>query len=361
MGTRVDTLKMASRGLSECLKEVQMKSVFYFKDLNSVGGVESFLYYLAKKYDFEVYYKTGNENQVKRLSQLVKVRKYREPIKCDKFFCNYGLDIEVDAKEKYHIVHCDYKNVWFKPIQYEGFKYIGVSKLVCDSFKELTGKDIELIYNPIYIDKIERQQRKDDTLHLISATRLTREKGLKRMQKLAHILEKNKIKYDWKIFTNRRREGVGGNAIYLEPQLDIAKEIAKADYLVQLSDCEAYCYSVVEALTLGIPVIATDLPVFKELGLNETNAIICNMEMTNFDINKLKKDYNFKYEPPKETWGNHLSNKKEYNPDEKVNVKVLRTYTDIELGQKLFRNQIVEMKQSRASYLESKDLVEICS
>lgn len=361
MGTRVDTLKMASRGLSECLKEVQMKSVFYFKDLNSVGGVESFLYYLAKKYEFEVYYKTGNENQVKRLSQLVKVRKYREPIKCDKFFCNYGLDIEVDAKEKYHIVHCDYKNVWFKPIQYEGFKYIGVSKLVCDSFKELTGKDIELIYNPIYIDKIERQQRKDDTLHLISATRLTREKGLKRMQKLAHTLEKNKIKYDWKIFTNRRRECVGGNAIYLEPQLDIAKEIAKADYLVQLSDCEAYCYSVVEALTLGVPVIATDLPVFKELGLNETNAIICNMEMTNFDINKLKKDYNFKYEPPKETWGNHLSNKKEYNPDEKVKVKVLRVYTDVGLGQKLFRNQIVEMTQSRASYLESKDLVEICS
>lgn len=358
MGTRLDT-ENASRGLSECLNNVQMKNVFYFKDLNSVGGVETFLYYLAKKYDFEVYYKTGNENQVKRLSQLVKVRKYREPIKCDKFFCNYGLDIEVDAKEKYHIVHCDYKNVWFKPIQYPGFKYIGVSKVACDSFKELTNEDIELIYNPIYIDKIEREQKKDDTLHLISATRLTREKGLKRMQKLARILEKNKIKYDWKIFTNRKRESVGGNAIYLEPQLDIAKEISKADYLVQLSDCEAYCYSVVEALTLGVPVITTDLPVFKELGLNETNAIICNMEMTNFDINKIKKDYNFKYEPPKEMWGKYLSQKGNYDLNEKVNVKVLRSYTDIELGTKLKRYEVYEMPQARASYLESKDLVEI--
>lgn len=336
-----------------------MKNVFYFKDLNSVGGVESFLYYLAKKYDFEVYYKTGDANQVKRLSQLVKVRKYKEPIKCDRFFGSYGLDIEVEANEKYHIVHCDYKKVWFAPIQYEGFKYIGVSQLACDSFKELTGKDIELSYNPVYLDKIKREKQDDSVLHLISATRLTREKGLKRMQKLARMLEKAGIKYEWKIFTNRRRECVGSYATYIEPQLDISKEIVKADFLVQLSDCEAFCYSVVEALTLGVPVIATDLPVFKELGLNESNSILCNLEMNNVDLTKLKKKYEFNYQAPKDNWGKWLSTKKEYDPNEIVKTKVLNVYTDIELEKKFKRYEEIEMAQARASYLESKGLVEI--
>lgn len=336
-----------------------MENVFYFKNINSVGGVETFLYYLAKKYDFTFYYKEADPTQIKRLSQLIKVRKYKEPIKCDKFFCNYNYDIQVEANEYYHIVHCDYKNVWFAPFLYNGFKYIGVSKLVCDSFKELTGKDIELCYNPIYLDKAKREKKNDDVLHLISATRLTREKGLSRMQKLARMLEKAGIKYEWKTFTNRRRECVGSYATYLEPQLDISKEMVKADFLVQLSDCEAYCYSVVEALTLGVPVIATDLPVYKELGLDETNSIICDMNMNNVDLTKLNKKYEFNYQAPQETWNKYLSEKKEYNPNEIVNVKVLRAYTDIELGIKLKRDEVKEMQQARASYLEAKGLVEI--
>lgn len=336
-----------------------MENVFYFKNINSVGGVESFLYYLAKKYDFTFYYKEADPTQIKRLSQLVKVRKYKEPIKCDKFFCNYNYDIEVEANEKYHIVHCDYKNVWFAPFLYNEFKYIGVSKLVCDSFKELTGKDIELSYNPVYLDKIKKEKQDDGVLHLISATRLTREKGLSRMQKLARMLEKAGIKYEWKIFTNRRRECVGNYTKYIEPQLDISKEMVKADFLVQLSDCEAYCYSVVEALTLGVPVITTDLPVYKELGLNETNSIICDMNMNNVDLSKLKKKYEFSYQTPQETWNKYLETKKQYNPDELIKVKVLRAYNDIELGLKLKRDEVKEMQQARASYLEAKGLVEI--
>lgn len=335
-----------------------MKNVFYFKNINSIGGVESFLYYLSKKYDFEVVYRTGNPEQIERLSQLVKVRKYKEPIKCDKFFCNYGLDIEVEADEKYHIVHCDYKNVWFSPIQYDGFKYIGVSQLACDSFKELTGKEIDLSYNPIYLDDINRTHKRDKKLRLISATRLTKEKGLKRMQRLAWILDTSGIDYEWVVFTNRFRGGLGQHVIYKEPKLDIIEDIKNADFLVQLSDCEAFCYSVVEALMCGTPVIATDLPVFKELGLDETNSIICDMEMKNFTLDKTKKEFNFKYQPPKDNWGKWLSTKKEYDPNEKVKVKTLKRYTDIVLGH-LDRNIEIEMTQARASYLEAKELVEI--
>lgn len=338
-----------------------MDNVFYFKNVNSIGGVETFIYYLAKKYEFKFYYKEANPEQIKRLSQYIEVHKYKEPIKCDKFFCNYGLDIEVEAKEKYHIAHCDYKQVSFKPIRYDGFKYIGVSQLACDSFKELTGEDIELIYNPVEIEKPKVEKYNDGKLHLISATRLTKEKGLLRMQKLAKMLEQAGIDYEWVVYTNRKREAIGKNVIYKEPKLDILEDIAKADYLVQLSDCEAYCYSVIESLMVGTPVICTDLPVFKEIGVKHgENAIICDLGMNNVNLEMIKniKNMKFTYEPPKCEWNKYLSTKKTYNPDELVEVRTKKRLWLVEEDEHHLRNKIIKVTKARASYLESKGLVE---
>ena len=338
-----------------------MKNIFYFKNINSIGGVESFLWYLSKKYDFEVYYKIANPEQIKRLSQNVECHKYTKPIKCDKFFCNYGLDIQVDAPKKKHIAHCDYKQVWFAPMQYEGFDYIGVSQLACDSFKELTGKDIELIHNPVYIEKPKVEKHKDGKIHLISATRLSKEKGLNRMIKLATMLDKAGIDYEWVVYTNRQRQTIGNKVIYKEPKLDIIEDIAKADYLVQLSDCEAFCYSVVEALMVGTKVICTDLPVFKELGINQSNAIICDMEMRNVDISKIKKDYEpFEYKPPKDNWGKYLSTKKTYDPNEIIEVRATRKIWLVDENKHLIRGETAKITKARAYYLEAKDMVEVC-
>lgn len=339
-----------------------MKNVFYFKNINSIGGVESSLYYLSQLYkNMIVYYKEGNPEQILRLAKNVEVRKYKEPIKCDQFFCCYGLDIEVDAPIKKHIVHCDYKQVNFKPIMYDGFEYIGVSQLACNSFTELTGKPCELIYNPVVIHKNNVDKYNDGKLHLVSATRLTKEKGLKRMQRLASMLDKSGIDYEWLVYTNRHREGIGKNVVYKEPKLDIIDEISKADFLVQLSDCEAFCYSVIEALSVNTPVICTDLPVFNELGVNESNSIICNLQMSNVDLNRLKQPFKFKYKPPKSNWDKYLDNKSDYNPNDYARVRVKRGYTDI-VNNKYYSksNEIIEneITKQRASYLEAKGLIE---
>lgn len=337
-----------------------MDNVFYFKKMNSIGGVETFIYYLAKKYEFKFYYKEANPEQIKRLSQYIEVHKYKEPIKCDKFFCNYGLDIEVEAKEKYHIAHCDYKQVSFKPIRYDGFKYIGVSQLACNSFKELTGEDIELIYNPVEIEKPKVEKYNDGKLHLISATRLTKEKGLERMKKLAKMLENAGIDYEWVVYTNRKRQPIGNNVIYKEPKLNILEDIAKADYLVQLSDCEAYCYSVIESLMIGTPVIVTDLPVFKELGVkHKENAFICDFNMSNVDLDMItKKSLKFDYKPPISKWNKYLSTNKTYNPNELVEVRTLKRIYLVEENEHYLRNKIIKVTKARASYLEAKGLVE---
>lgn len=123
-------------------------------------------------------------------------------------------------------------------------KYVGVSEQVCKSFKELTGQDIELIYNPIELDKPKK------ILKLISATRLTIEKGKDRMIKLGNLLNEAGIPYIWLIFTNDTNAINNPNIIYMKPRLDITNYMQEADFLVQLSDCEAYCYSVIESLML---------------------------------------------------------------------------------------------------------------
>lgn len=334
-----------------------MKNVFYFKNINSIGGVETFFWYLSRSFkNMVIYYKEADPKQVARIAKNVEIRKYKEPIKCDQFFGCYGIDIEVDAPVKKHLVHCDYKQVSFRPITYPGYEYIGVSQLACDSFKELTGKECELIYNPLVIDKPKIDKYNDGKLHLISATRLTKEKGLKRMQKLARMLEQAGIDYEWLVYTNRHREAIGNKVIYKEPKLDIIEDIAKADFLVQLSDCEAFCYSVVEALSVGTPVICTNLPVFKELGVNKGNSIICDLSMSNVDINRVKQPFEFEYTILKSNWDRYLDNNSDYDPKELTKVKVLKTYFDVVTQQRHRRGELIEITKQRASYLEAKGI-----
>lgn len=140
-----------------------------------------------------IYYKSGDKKQIERLKKFVKVKKYKnEIIECEKAFFNYNASIidNVIAKEYYMIIHADYKAQGVEPPMISKItKYIGVSQAVCDSFTELTGKPCELCYNPISIDPPKR------VLKLVSATRLTKEKGRQRMIKFAEILDKANIPY----------------------------------------------------------------------------------------------------------------------------------------------------------------------
>ena len=338
-----------------------MKNVFYFKDINSIGGVESLFYYLSCLYkNMIVYYRNADLKQIERLAKNVEVRKYKdgEIITCDRFFCNYSPDIinNVNAQEYIHIIHCDYKQVKFNPITHPKFtKYIGVSKLACKSFEELTGIKAELIYNLVVIKKPKIEKYKDGKLHLISCTRLSPEKGGDRINKLALLLDKAGIDYIWEIYTNRYNRWESSKIIKKDPKLDLTKEIAKADYLVQLSTHEAFGLSVAESLTIGTPVIVTDIPAFKEIGCKHgKNAIICNLEMTNVDINMIKKGLpEFEYKPPKSNWGKYLDNNSNYDPKELIKVKAKRKYTDIELGRKVKIGEVFEVSKARASYLEA--------
>lgn len=338
-----------------------MKNIFYMHKISAIGGVESFFYYLSKIYkDFSVYYKVGDPEQVKRLSKNIEVRKYTKPIKCDRLFSNYTCDIEFEAKEKYHIIHYDPLNVGFGTYYLDGWKYIGVSKVACKGFKEITGHEAELIYNVVPIEKPKVEKNKK--LTLISMTRLTSEKGGNRINQLARMLDEKGIDYEWHIYTNRIRYPFVSNKIIVHEQnLNLLKEVAKASWLVQLSDCESFGLSVCESLILGTPVIITPLEAFKEIGCEHgKNACICDFNMKNVDIDMIAKGLpKFEYEPPKTNWDKYLKRTGTYDPNEEIEVRTKKRIFDIEKNLHYARNEIVKLTRTRASELECKDLVEI--
>ena len=299
--------------MRESVEVVKCANLFYFANINSIGGVESFFYYLVKKYsdiDILIVFKSGDANQLKRLGKYVRVLQFNEQrFECEKAFFNYNPNIidYVNAKEYVQIIHADYKyrkllhltNALHPKIT----RFIGVSKLACESFESVMGRPCELSYNPLVIDTPKR------VLHLVSATRLTQEKGYDDMLMLANLLESMRQPYIWLVFTNDTRVNEHKYMVTMPPTLDITPYIKDADFLVQLSTCESFSYSVVESLTLNTPVIVKDLPVFHEIGLNEENSIIVK-DVNDITLDKLLKKYEFTYNAPKDNWNNLLVNKK---------------------------------------------------
>lgn len=342
---------------------MEMKNVFYFHSINSIGGVETFFYNIARKYeewDITVIYQIGDPRQVERLARYVRIRKYKgEEIYCKKAFFNYNVDIidHVHAEEYIQIVHADLKamgmKLWIHP---KITKLLGVSQHVCDVVKEMSGRDAELAYNPVIVDIPKK------ILRLVSATRLTFEKGRERIIKLAGALDKEKIPYRWEIYTDSQNPFQNSNIVLCQSRLDISDVISDADYLVQLSSAEGYCFSVVESLMLGTPVIVTDLPVYKELGLNEKNSFILPMDMSGIPAGKIYKGLpKFKYTPPDDRWDEILAEgPSTYGEDQKrkVELRAIVKYYDLQLNRLIQAGEVITTNAVRAAILIEKDLCE---
>ena len=317
-------------------------NIYYFFVISEIGGIETFFYQLAKKYsdrNLTIIYREANEKQLKRLRKYVQCIPYcGQKIKCKKAFFNFNTDIinNVEAEEYILVIHGDYKTMIEQgqidaaPGHEKIDKYVGVSKIACEAFTKVTGKPCELCYNPIEIEKPKQ------VLNLISATRLTREKGKQRMELFAKALDDAGIPYLWTVFTNDTNAINNPNIIFMKPRLDISNYIASADYLVQLSDNEGYCYSVVEALGLGTPVIVTPCPVFNEIGVvNKKNGYILPFDMKDFSVEDIYMNIpKFYYLPFRDKWGELLTNSKsdyQNKKDKKFKVQATGAYRQLNL------------------------------
>lgn len=319
---------------------IESNNIFFVYNFNVIGGVETFIYELAKKYndyDITVVYVSGDDKQIKRLKKFVRVIKYaNQHFKCKKAFFNYETSIidNIDAQEYIQIVHAMFKTQGLKPrLNSKITKYLCVSEKAGEEWEELTRSKPMLCRTPLTIT----EEEKNPIIYLISATRLTREKGKDRMIKLAEELDKAGINYLWLVFTNDTDAINNPNVVYMKPRLDIRPFIASIKgrgYGVQLSDCEGDCYFTRECEAFGVPLLVTPIPSFKEQGLIEgKNCYYMPFDMDNINVKRIVKIP--EYEPffKEDAWNKVLAKgKSKYKEDLKtmVEVKAKISFWDIE-------------------------------
>ena len=340
---------------------VEASLIVHQQDCGYIGGIETFLlqFFKALKDDYDILfvYRHCDPQQLLRYKKYVKCIQFTgQMFKCQKYInCRVIGNIanNVIADEYIQMIHADFKALEWKYIKHpKTTKHIAVSMVAQKSFLELNPNETcDVIYNLLETDKPKR------VLNLISATRLSHEKGVERMKKFALELKSKGIPFIWNIystdrFNNNIDEIVFRNAIHNDQDYT-----ANADYAVYLPDTESYGYSIVQALKQGTPVIVTDIPVLKELGFKDgVNGFVLPMDMSNMRIDEIYKanlkGFEYKALDDKQQWIDYLGklNKKgdyKYIPEKVKMIKVLGTkYRDCVLD---------EVKKKGDEYLVTED------
>ena len=353
-------------------------NIYYFKRICAIGGTEQFLYELAKKYhkyDLTVMYDECDLDQLLRLKKLVRCirRKPGETYHAERAFYNFNIDAinQIEADEHIFVCHAVYQELQFEPpIEHPKLtKLLAVSKYAGERIalqEQVQGVDKPIIqcYNPLTLEKQTKP------LHIVSACRLEDktkggERTLRLIEALDRYCEQTGRHYLWTIFTNSTRSEIySPNVAIMKPRVDVRPYIADSDWLVQVSNnMETYCYSLNEALGYGVHVVRTPLSVAKELKIPKQAELVLDWDCANVDEiarKMFEPREEFKYKPPKDGWSKFLVKKPStytYKP-EKVLIKPLRAYYDLELGRNVSNwDKPWEVSVERAKELYKKGLI----
>jgi glycosyltransferase involved in cell wall biosynthesis len=129
-------------------------------------------------------------------------------------------------------------------------------------------------------------------IKLLTLSRIQPEKGFKRMAVMQDLI---KEPFVWDIYGS-------GNLDLLKPLTKCnykgvtneAKKVMKQyDFLVQLSDTEGMPMVILEALSVGLPVITTNYPSAKELITHGVNGYIVDFDLKNLPELKILPTFTF--------------------------------------------------------------------
>ena len=352
------------------------KIILYHNNLLKFGGVDTFVYNFVKRmskhFDILFLYTTANTENLERIKKYVKTEKYEKSKKyvCDVCICasawgQYPETVISRSGRYIQMVHADYirakevnfiYNKWSKTTE-----HVGVSDYVCKVFKKLYPKEkITRIYN--ILDEVQETK---PILKLISATRVSKEKGYNRMLKLAKELKKVNIKFRWTIFTDlnlyNQKPFDLEEIVYMKPSYDFWDYIKEADYGVQLSDTEGYSYFINECLEYGTPVIATNFPSVYESLTDGTNGYILDMQLSNLNIDKIVNNipnkFSYKEKCKEEDWIKLLNKKKERSKN-MYRVIAKQDYTDKkpELIEEYNRGQAIKYNAEGNASIKKDDI-----
>lgn len=351
---------------------IRTQVVMYIGNAHPIGGVETFIYNFCKEmcelYDIIVVYSEHMDAmQIARLSEFVQVM--RNPVNkgiiCDTLISNRITDDVPDNikyKKKVQMCHtCQMRENY--QIKRGWDDIVFVSKVAADSFRD-QAPEYKVIHNMLSTEKPKK------TLLLISAQRMTYEKGEQRIIDLAESFQRKGIPFLWVIFTKNKLSRHVPGVVVADPTLDAKDFFKKADYVVCLSDIEAYGYTLVEAMQAGIPVLTTPISVLDEIGFKDgVNGHIVPFDIEEADVEKYYKKIpkvkaiKNNNEDIKTQWQQLLGKSTPthaYKPfGDYVKVVITEDYGDLELNRNMIKGEVVTMRKERAMLLISLHKAEV--
>lgn len=318
-----------------------MKKIVFYNVTLLAGGIEKAIEalssHLYKDYEIDIVYTDESklDNKiVSILSKYAKVYKLTGEIECDVcIWCRLYFDYEllkslIHAKKYIAWIHSKPRALENCLLDNTSFvndtdEFICVSETLKNNLR--ISKEGKVFYNFITqniesLATAETINRDPNILNLVVVSRLSEGKGFDRLHEFVKELDEKNIPFKLHIVGNGRKMEETIHAMFSPfNQVEFVgyKEnpypyIKNADYLLQLSDYEAFCISVTEAKSLGTPCVLTSFESSKEQVKSGFNGLIIPLEDKTYyqyiyDIIKNKEIYKnnlkgFVYEPTIEKW-----------------------------------------------------------
>jgi glycosyltransferase involved in cell wall biosynthesis len=279
-----------------------MRIILYSKIVRKVSGLHTFekvlIEKLSKEHEFVYVYDAGDPHVIDSFKKLCKVVKNEgQIIRGDILIYSSVFQEEnnIQVSSSIQIVHAELSRWGVKGMKLPNVdKYISVSSAVAKDLLENYGKESEVIPNLL------GDVREERVLRFLTASRIDNGKGFERMKIMAERLKEANKPFVWEIYgdgskmlTELYKESFKDipEVVFMGSRTNIQAYMKGVDYVVQLSDSEGFCYSIHEALQIGTPVIVTDWEGVRDSIEDGLNGFIFDMEMNNFEANKLYEQF----------------------------------------------------------------------
>ena len=351
-------------------RPIETQVVVYTNKIEKVSGLTTFIVnfckVMSKYYDIMVIYSDSiDSDRLRQLRKYVDTRRNTGAIICDILIVNSIYDnvpTNITYTKKLQMCHtCKMPTI--KTLPTDNDETIFVSETARNTWNRTDGKVIHNMLTPA--EDIE-------PLMLVSCLRDSHEKGIERMKEFAKLLKSRGITFIWFVFSSSEIHGLVDGMIQMKPVVDVLPYVMKADYLVALSDIEAYPYAILEALYIAqTPIITTPIDVLDEIGFSDGD----DGYIVPFDVSKTGEEtleyivcqipQTHRYHSNEKeigAWKKLLGNKKPkhtYDPTALKTVKVIQGYTDIALNRFLKVGEIHEMPIDRVQVVVDAGFCEV--
>lgn len=276
--------------------------------LNNIGGIETACDHLARTFKDDDITFVVNALSDGAMDLVERLREYHEVIldldqdmthEADVILFFTPIMIETDiskykARKMYQVVHSDIGGL-MEYQRWQDFKWspdpridkvLAVSDTVQKGIKEKLGIDsvvVPNIFNP-----------RPDRRVFLFMSRATSEKGLDKVLKMADKFDE--AKKDYTLIISSRVDPYGPlwptiqsnpRIMYVDSSMYNDVLYRCADYLVQLSGIESYCYTIREALAHKVAVIGSKIPEIQKVIKDGVNGYLLDDDLGNLDIEKI--------------------------------------------------------------------------